>query len=807
MRASTKKGIRIVLESMVSIVLFGHFVPSAFAENWSKLLFDNSTTSKTVLIEINRSKEKLTFHMNRPVGATDLEKMTILWLVSDKKKAVPVVLKKMESSQSKNDFPSFISDSDKEQNYKKSDGIPSMESPIFPNPSGATNGNLALNSSSQVFNEFNDHANSSGGSSNSGSNGNGPRQNENSPNPGAGTNFNGGETGGGTSGGASGYLPPPPPNHPPTANAGSDLTVSSGNVVTLNGGNSLDPDHDSISYRWVQTGGTAVVLNGSDSQTPQFTAPLAQTILIFELTVTDLHGLSASDTVSVTVNNRNARITNRPPIIDQGTNLTLQVTSNPSQALTLSATDIDAQPNTLIWSFSVLPQHGTVYFTGNRSQVTVSSGDTIQVYYVPQNGYNGPDQFNVFVDDGVGGSAEAVVNVSVAPMIYVDNDGSLQTGFNPGDPIGSVHNPYPTFEEGMLNLPSGAALLIQPGNYDWTGPVNLIDRPITIQGAGNPKPLIVLQTYVALTAQASGSQFKNLDLTSDGNMFLLIQSGENVNDILVDGIHLIGTATWNGLMWTGDSSPNGVNDNWTIRNSVFECSRDQYSCVTFKHHNNLLVENNVFRHLGPTIINVSNVIALYIKDTRGDIFIRGNVFTQAGGNGIHIDSTNFDYGQPGGDFGHVYIVNNTFYGMRSGGGDFYTGAIYEFQNDETIVNNLFVGNEADAIHGWNILSGFNPDGSWVDYNLYYNNNGTSDNSQDDRSNFSPTRYTVDSFTHEGPDINPQLLSQTYGDPNFLRFQASSPAASGALNQTIPGYPYSVLTKNGEAYFGAQEPTN
>ena len=91
-------------------------------------------------------------------------------------------------------------------------------------------------------------------------------------------------------------------NDAPTANAGSDQTVHEGGAVTLSGSGS-DPEGESLSYSWSQTGGSPnVALTGATTATPRFTAPLvmADVTLTFTLTVT-AGGASATDTVDVTV--------------------------------------------------------------------------------------------------------------------------------------------------------------------------------------------------------------------------------------------------------------------------------------------------------------------------------------------------------------------------------------------------------------------------------------------------------------------------------------------------------------------------
>ncbi len=129
----------------------------------------------------------------------------------------------------------------------------------------------------------------------------------------------GGFGGGGGVGGGGG--PPPPTNVAPVASATAASSVTEGNVVTLSGTGSSDPDSgpNALTYSWTQAGGTDVTgdhLYSSTASQPQFTAPAfandsAQDTLVFKLVVSDGADTSPEDTVSISVTSATVTAANR----------------------------------------------------------------------------------------------------------------------------------------------------------------------------------------------------------------------------------------------------------------------------------------------------------------------------------------------------------------------------------------------------------------------------------------------------------------------------------------------------------------
>ncbi len=91
-------------------------------------------------------------------------------------------------------------------------------------------------------------------------------------------------------------------NAPPIADAGPDQTMDEGVTVTLNGSNSSDPDDGIASVRWKQLTGMPVVLSDPRVLEPAFLVPNGITeseSLTFQITVTDIGGLSSQDDCNV----------------------------------------------------------------------------------------------------------------------------------------------------------------------------------------------------------------------------------------------------------------------------------------------------------------------------------------------------------------------------------------------------------------------------------------------------------------------------------------------------------------------------
>ena len=192
------------------------------------------------------------------------------------------------------------------------------------------------------------------------------------------------------------------PNAPPIAHAGINQTVFGGQLVSLNGSQSSDPEGATLVYEWTvisQPGGSAITLSGATTISPTFT-PLTIGQYIFQLVVNDGQLYSAPSTVSVNVIGGTPRANSVTVSTDEDTPVNIS----------LSASDIDSSSLT----FTVVsgPSHGFLSVnSGTMSCVTgICAAD---VSYTPAANFNGLDSFSFTVNDGQATSNTAIVSITV----------------------------------------------------------------------------------------------------------------------------------------------------------------------------------------------------------------------------------------------------------------------------------------------------------------------------------------------------------------------------------------------------------
>ena len=106
-------------------------------------------------------------------------------------------------------------------------------------------------------------------------------------------------------------------NKPPMAKAGRDtIIILPGDSLLLDGSASKDPDGRIINYKWTKVSGAASVKINNDASVKTVIKNLLLGNYVFELSVTDNDGLSAADTIRITVDS--VVIPDHPPVANIG---------------------------------------------------------------------------------------------------------------------------------------------------------------------------------------------------------------------------------------------------------------------------------------------------------------------------------------------------------------------------------------------------------------------------------------------------------------------------------------------------------
>lgn len=161
----------------------------------------------------------------------------------------------------------------------------------------------------------------------------------------------------------------PAVNIPPTVNAGADKTITLPvSFVTLSG-TGADSDGTIAAYSWTKISGPASFAIAAATSAQTNITALVQGVYLFELKVTDNGGLTAKDTVKVTVNA--ATVANVLPVVNAGADQTITL---PANSLTLAGTATDSDGSIVGWEWT--KASGPVSFslaTPNAAQTLVNS--------------------------------------------------------------------------------------------------------------------------------------------------------------------------------------------------------------------------------------------------------------------------------------------------------------------------------------------------------------------------------------------------------------------------------------------------
>ncbi|MCP4324118.1 MAG: hypothetical protein GY787_20135, partial [Alteromonadales bacterium] len=159
-------------------------------------------------------------------------------------------------------------------------------------------------------------------------------------------------------------------NQQPIANAPASLEVAGNEMVTIDGGNSIDHDGSITSYSWTQTSGTNVTILNANEAVASFTAPNINTQLGFQLTVADNEAATNSNTLTVTVNEVVTVPVNQAPTANAGVDLNIDET-NTVVLDGIASTDSDG--NIVSYSWEQLSGVQIIISNANQAVATFSA--------------------------------------------------------------------------------------------------------------------------------------------------------------------------------------------------------------------------------------------------------------------------------------------------------------------------------------------------------------------------------------------------------------------------------------------------
>jgi poly(3-hydroxybutyrate) depolymerase len=214
-----------------------------------------------------------------------------------------------------------------------------------------------------------------------------------------------------------------PVNKLPVANVGRDISIATGQTVTLDGSASTDADGKLVRYVWKK------ILGPASGKITTVMGPRASTTLTgitiagvykYELAVVDDRAGFTRDTLTVTVTAQAAQapapaIPNKIPVANAGRDTTIQL----PQVLTLngSATDADGKIVSYMWMKAA----------GGKVKLVKTSNNTVRLDSLEAGTYT----FRLLVEDDKGGRASDIMKVTVLDNPYLSKSSSSKPNIAP----------------------------------------------------------------------------------------------------------------------------------------------------------------------------------------------------------------------------------------------------------------------------------------------------------------------------------------------------------------------------------------
>ena len=200
------------------------------------------------------------------------------------------------------------------------------------------------------------------------------------------------------------FNPPPPPVAPVAVATANPTTVTSGDVVTLDGTASQASPTDS--YVWTQSSGTQVTISNANSSSALIVAPSVSStsVLTFQLTISNSAG-SSSAQASVTVNPKAGPAV--PPNIFSLSAASPVASGSTNNNLAVVASDPNGQTLTYVWTQTAGP---AAKIANPNSATTTFTAPTLAIGSAPAT-----LTFSVTVTNTSSMTATQTVSVTVNP--------------------------------------------------------------------------------------------------------------------------------------------------------------------------------------------------------------------------------------------------------------------------------------------------------------------------------------------------------------------------------------------------------
>ena len=303
-------------------------------------------------------------------------------------------------------------------------------------------------------------------------------------------------------------------NQPPSVDAGVDRTVYSGEDVVLDA-TASDSDGSVVAYRWEYD---STVVGVTQTLTLH---QLPEGTYLYTVTVTDDHGATASDTVTVHV----LPPKNTPPVAKAKR---LTIYGGESKMVVLEGEDPD--PQYLTYTITEYPKHGRL------------SNGVPNVVYSANYGYTGSDSFTYIVNDGVTDSKPVKVTIDIMdkpvdPATLGTIGGKIRDALS----LNPVANALIVLRSGRnVRLGTITRVAVTDANGDFTMQ-NIPDGVYTAE--------VSAQNYITgyYTLQSVGGQN-------------LVHQNYAISPVLQPGQTRI-VLTWNDQVWDLDSHLSGPDGN------------------------------------------------------------------------------------------------------------------------------------------------------------------------------------------------------------------------------------------------------